>query len=712
MKKYLLTFIVLLATFAAEAQTLLRRAEIAYEGQNYRTAVVNYEKYLARKGELSPEATRALANSHFYLKNYSEAIASYEKIDDNDMSSLAWFNYGEIKRQEAQYEEALELYQKAKKARKKNINQSRINLGIKACQWAIEHQEAPRTDKATLSPSGLKTYGQSFGLRFYKDGLLYSSSSVDVSKKKNQDANGKPILNLAFYVPPSDSASGGTHPFSETISSKSNVGAADFSEDGKTIYYTKLVKVNKAYKSRIFTAEFNEEMGDWVREQVLPFCVGDYNYAHPTLSKDGNTLYFSSDMRGSRGGMDIFQTVKGTRGWGRPKNLGSIVNTAGHEIFPYLTPEGDLSFASDAHPGYGGLDVFWADMKNGRPVSIRNAKRPINSSWDDFAFVISPQDSLLAYLSSNRDSEGAFDSIYVLDMSEDYLAELHGEVEESPEELDSKDMDITDPLTLALENQEANKENERSLTALQEDAEFLNANPNSLYGAYRLRAVETYLADALSMQPLANAEYEIIDNITQEVIISAMTDDSARLRIDLKAFEIMIDQPLTITATMGSGDFSSYTLQLISDRMRFYDEDNPIMLTPIMDRRDKVKENIVASEEVTGGAPFEFDDYMLTAAGKNYLDAWADFLVKNPNVKIKLMTHTDSRGEVAYNFKLSQRRAFEAKRYLITRGVNHMQVIARGYGERYPLVDCTDCTEKEHAANRRIEVEVINLNKK
>lgn len=722
MKRYLLSILVLLTSFTClDAQSLLRRAEIAYQERNYNTAVDAYEKYYAKKGEMTPEVSIPLANSYYHLSDYANAQKYYDKTRDRYMSAQEWLNYGEMLRKQGLYAEAKTKYGLAKKSRIKNVPIGRINLGIKACEWAEANENIASDEKAVLSPSGFDTKGQSFGLQFYEKGIVYSSTGSDTSKKKNLDANGKPILNLAYGTAATDSTPAKTEGFSKTLLFNNHVGSAEFSANGKTIYYTKLIKVKDGVKLKIFSAQLNTDIGDWVREEELPFCSDEYNFAHPALSLDGRTLYFSSDMEGTIGGMDIFKVRKKGESWGKPTNLGVIVNTEATEIFPYVTPGGYLSFSSNGHPGLGGLDAFWVEMENGNPVAINNASRPINSSYDDFAAVIDPNDTLSAYVSTNRATEGVYDEIYEVELTEDYVSELRGinvdsirqaayedslmqaQLEEAA--LDS--IAYADSMALAAALVAEQQQQADDITAMQ-GAAFVVANPNLLYQDDEMGVVTTFLVDALSFQLLKNASFEITDNISKEVVLSGVSDDSANVILDLKVAEILKDQALTVKAIVDYGDFSSYTYELVSDRMKAFDEDHPIMLTPIMSKRDRVKENIIADEEVTGGAPYTFDGYDLTAEGRGYLDAWADFLVKNPTVKIKLMTHTDGRGDVAYNFKLSQRRAFVAKRYLISQGVNHMQVIARGYGERYPLIDCTECTEKEHDANRRIEMEVIN----
>ena len=732
MKKYILLLLVLFSTFTyLDAQSLLRRAEIAYQEHNYRYAADAYEKFYAKKGEPSAEVTIPLANSYYHLNEYAKAQKFYDMTRARDMSAQEFLNYGEMLRKQGLYKEATEKYVLAKKSREKNVSRNRINLGIKACEWADSKHLTDGKGKAILSPSGLDIKGQSFGVRFYEEGIVYSSSGIDVVNR-NLDANGKPILNLAYSEKATDSTAQIISGFSGALKSKNHVGSAEFSADGKIIFYTKLVSLKETSKLKIFTAKLSPELGDWVREDELTFCDDAYNYAHPALSLDGEILYFSSDMEGTLGGMDIFKVEKKGSTWGQPQNMGKVINTEATEIFPYITPSGYLSFASNGHPGFGGLDAFWVEMKNNIPVSLINASAPINSTYDDFAAVIDPRDSLSGYISSNRSSKGAYDEIYAMDLTEDYMIELHGQdpdsihkvaYEDSLRQVASNDslmqlelvqmadsiavddtLEVQDPMQdLIVEVIPEHVEPEM----IQGEA-FELADPNLLFGNDELGVINTFFVDALSLKLLENATYTITDNITNGIILDGVADNSAVVSLDLKSARVKKDQALTVTVQVKYGDFSSYTLELLSDRMKTYDDTHPIMLTPIMAKRDKVKETIVADEVVTGGAPFSFDGHTLTTEGKAYMDMWADFLIKNPKVKIKLMSHTDGRGDVSYNFKLSQRRSFEAKRYLIAQGVNHMQVIARGYGERYPLVDCKECTEKEHDANRRIEMEVIN----
>jgi peptidoglycan-associated lipoprotein len=136
----------------------------------------------------------------------------------------------------------------------------------------------------------------------------------------------------------------------------------------------------------------------------------------PAFSPDGRTLYFASNRVGQRrdrvgyGGTDIYSATMDSRGrFGRVKNLGPEINTAGNEMFPYVAEDAKLYFASDGHPGFGGLDLFVVKRANGK-TSIENLGKPVNSTGDDFAIFLFRPDR--GFFTSNREGGKGDDDIY------------------------------------------------------------------------------------------------------------------------------------------------------------------------------------------------------------------------------------------------------------------------------------------------------------
>ncbi len=148
--------------------------------------------------------------------------------------------------------------------------------------------------------------------------------------------------------------------------------------------------------------------GKWSEPTELSFNNISYSVGHPTLSEDGKTLYFSSNMPGGYGGSDIYKSSYDGTNWGEPINLGKTINTPGNEVFPYISNKGKLYFSSQGHQTLGGLDVFMSDNNGGVWSAPVNLAYPMNSSQDDFAIAINDNDTT-GYISSNR---SGVDQIY------------------------------------------------------------------------------------------------------------------------------------------------------------------------------------------------------------------------------------------------------------------------------------------------------------
>lgn len=192
-----------------------------------------------------------------------------------------------------------------------------------------------------------------------------------------------------------------------------------FTRDGKTVYFTRNNFLSKKGKDKddtillkIYKATL--EGNKWGDIKELPFNSNEYSTAHPTLSFDEKTLYFSSDMPGTFGQSDVFKVAINSDGtFGTPENLGNRINTEGRETFPYISQSNELYFASDGHPGLGGLDIFVANLeKDGTFKLVSNIGEPLNSSKDDFSFLIDPQ-TKIGYITSNRMGGFGGDDIYI-----------------------------------------------------------------------------------------------------------------------------------------------------------------------------------------------------------------------------------------------------------------------------------------------------------
>ena len=157
-------------------------------------------------------------------------------------------------------------------------------------------------------------------------------------------------------------------------------------------------------------------------EPVAFFLNNDnYSIGHPALSRNGNLLYFVSDMKGGYGGTDLYTCRREGDKWSQPVNMGPVINTFGNEMFPFMADNGDLYFASDGHPGFGGLDIFITQKINDSTWAIpQNLNQPVNSSYDDFSICIA-KNNMIGFFSSNRPGGLGSDDIYLFRRMVDYI---------------------------------------------------------------------------------------------------------------------------------------------------------------------------------------------------------------------------------------------------------------------------------------------------
>lgn len=188
-------------------------------------------------------------------------------------------------------------------------------------------------------------------------------------------------------------------------------GACCFSVDGREMYLTQCV-TDPSYPRYAQIVKSNRSDAAWSKATEVKLTSDTLSsYAHPAISPDGEWLYFSSDMPGGKGGLDIWRVRITPAGYGGVENLGEPINTPGDEVFPTFRPNGDLYFSSNGHPGLGGLDIFIAKVgKDGR-YHLSHPGYPLNSQGDDFGVTFEGPYNR-GFFSSNRGDARGWDHIY------------------------------------------------------------------------------------------------------------------------------------------------------------------------------------------------------------------------------------------------------------------------------------------------------------
>ncbi|MDR6966185.1 outer membrane protein OmpA-like peptidoglycan-associated protein/tetratricopeptide (TPR) repeat protein [Flavobacterium arsenatis] len=400
--------------FAQEKQ--IKKANKKFNDLSYIDAISIYER-VANKGYKSAELFQKLGDSYYFNSQFEKASKWYGELfflDNSDISAEYFYRYAQTLKSVGEYEKANEMLEKFTAL---SGNDIRGDLFSKKKNY-LEIIKS-NSGRYIIKEAGINSEYSDFGTAFYGDNIVFASSR-DTSGlfKREHTWTNQAFLDLYVSEIKSDTIMSKPEKFSKKINSKFNESTPVFTKDGKTVYFTrnnfkdgkKGKDAQKTTLLKLYSATLKENSWEDVTE--LPFNSDNYNNAHPALSVDEKTLYFASDMPGTLGQSDIFKvTINDDGSFGTPENLGPQINTEGKETFPFVSAENELYFASDGHPGLGGLDVFVSKINGDNafrePINIGT---PINSPTDDFAFIINVERK--GFFSSNRAEGKGFDDIY------------------------------------------------------------------------------------------------------------------------------------------------------------------------------------------------------------------------------------------------------------------------------------------------------------
>ena len=271
------------------------------------------------------------------------------------------------------------------------------------------------TIKNVITNTKYSDFGTSF---FGKDKVVFASPKDNtVLTKKTWSGNNQPFLDLYIGTINEKGEIIGKQRVIGDVNNKFHEGIVSFTKDLKTVYFSanNYTENNKAKRDstgivniQLYKATVRDN-GEWHDVVKLPFNSDEYSTGHPALNKDDTKLYFISDRPGSIGKTDIYVVAVNEDGtYGTPKNMGPKINTEEREMFPFISDEDILYFSSDGHLGYGALDVFASRIFDKTVSEPINLDDPVNSSGDDFAFIIN-DDKHKGYFSSNNRKDGKGD---------------------------------------------------------------------------------------------------------------------------------------------------------------------------------------------------------------------------------------------------------------------------------------------------------------
>ncbi len=395
--------LILLAACSAEKKAMKSFRYGKYE------SVIDYYKGVTRKDPNNGKANYFIAESYRLSNRIKEAEPFYAKAGGKGVNpDSVKLYYSKALQANSKYEEARTILEELESDTKDEKMKDRARKGLdginyldklsqKKSYYKIKNLEAINTPFTEYAP-------------VYSNNELYFTSSR--SNVRIYEATGTPFTDLYKAETNGANVNASTITPLPSFINESNIneGCITFTPDGKTMIFAKgnSGKRKGAIDVDLYLSRFRN--GEWAEPTPININQPDAWESTPAMSPDGRTLYFSSNRKGGFGGLDIYSAQMDGRGrFGKVKNMGPEINSAGAELFPYVSENGKLYFSSDAHPGYGMLDLFVVNRANGKTV-VENLGQPVNSPADDFGMFLFKADR--GFFTSNREGGKGDDDIY------------------------------------------------------------------------------------------------------------------------------------------------------------------------------------------------------------------------------------------------------------------------------------------------------------
>ena len=617
-KIYVTLSFILISGFSIAQNQYTKTADKLFDRYEYVDAAKEYLK-LTQSDKADSYVYKQLADSYYNVFNTKEAVLWYAKAVEQEQDAETYYKYAQMLKAEGNFKESdNQMRHFAQLA----PNDQRAKTFTNNPNYLSQLQGQKKLyDIAKSDVSSDKT---DFGAVLTNSDELYFSSSRNASRNP-ASWNEEPYLDIYKATYNANGTISDALAI-ENINTKWHDGPVSITSDGKTMYYGSESFNEKEYtKNKSKNAKFGKiylykatnENGQWVNSMPLPFNNKSYDVRNPSISKDGKTLYFSSNMPGGFGGEDIWKVTVDGDNYGTPENLGAKINTEANESFPFITDDSVLFFSSNGKTGFGGLDVFKIDLNENSEVI--NVGEPVNTSKDDFAFTYNNLKKV-GFFASNR--EGV-DNIY--------KANLICKVQ-----------------------------------------------------------VIVRVKDKTTGKVLENATIALVDE-KQKTIFKQETAVNGEV-----IQEIDCDTSYTTQVTIPGYDMGAFEIPK-SDKKQIIVE---ALLTPTLP-------TVTEKEVILNSIYFEYDKSNVTAEGAREFDKLVALMNANPTMVIFAKSHTDNRGNDAYNMKLSDRRAKATVQYIISKGISKDRISGQGFGESEPLETCKVCTEEQHARNRRSEFLIV-----
>lgn len=427
--KHLVAFFAILIAFTAcrtgKLPTSNTNADLLYEKHHYYDAAVMYNKLIKKQKDdiKKREQTIRLADCYRQMNRYDMAALWYEKVIAQNPDKPEYiYLYADLLMSTNDYSKALEML---KRYEKEVPGDKRTAKKIAMCEQALKlNIEGSRFNVKPISD--LNTQYNEYA-PVYANGSIYFTSDREGTTGGLEYPRLGTFYSDVFVADESEEGFEKPKPMGNSINTDLNEGATAFNKSGNIMVFTQCS--GQGYDSSCVLLISKKERGSWSKPEVIDFGIsGDYMFGQPSISEDGKTIIFVSNMPGGYGGHDLYKTELNNGAWSRPVNLGVRINTAGDEMFPYLLNDKTLYFSSNGHPGFGALDIFVSYFKKDQWRNPNNLLPPVNSGGDDFGMTFKKVNPALTegFLSSNRSSKG--DDIFSFEIVTPPLSTVCGTV--------------------------------------------------------------------------------------------------------------------------------------------------------------------------------------------------------------------------------------------------------------------------------------------
>lgn len=416
--RYIIIIALAMATMSCGGPKLATANEQMERGE-YFDASKTYRKIynkLTKKEErqLRGEVAFKMAECHRKLNQYTRAAAAYQNAARYGYEdSTLYLRLGQSLAADGKYAPAIKAFEEYLAWKPGDLLAENAMAGAKSAQqkkggtrYVVRNAKLFNSRRADFCPMFLDKSC---------DQIYFSSTTEKATGTKRSEITGMKKGDIWFATKDEKGVWKRPQAVEGELNTEADEGAISFSPDGQTMYLSRARREPNANTGvEIYTSQRSD--AKWsapVKFEITADTLS--SYAHPAVSPDGTWLYFTSDMPGGQGGLDIWRINLRER-VGSLENLGEWINTPGDEMFPYVRTDSLLYFASNGHPGYGGLDIFKAQLTKSGGWNVTNMGTPVNSASDDFGITFGQGES--GYFSTNRGDNRGYDHIYSFELPE------------------------------------------------------------------------------------------------------------------------------------------------------------------------------------------------------------------------------------------------------------------------------------------------------